>query len=147
MVAMSAPIRLPRLCSRVVACLALVLALACDEGNDDETTTTTSTSDSGGDDVCSDPEVAIAPCDGSCAFEPATVDCAAACQNIADQCSDPACEASDQCANQNQDVATCTLACEAIKGQTCGNVVFGCWHSAGATASCEYVGICYENNA
>ncbi len=132
----------------LLVCLALGLsASACDGGDGDESeseSTTTTTTSTTGDNACNDPMVATMECGSDCSFDPTTVDCMAACQNIADKCSDSACSASESCVGQNQDVATCAVACEATKGMTCTNIVFGCWDSQGATDNCEDVGVCVD---
>ncbi|MEZ4427288.1 MAG: hypothetical protein R3A51_06260 [Nannocystaceae bacterium] len=140
--------------------LALWPALACD-GDDgsttDASTTDASTSDAststdassssgdsgttaGGAGFC-DQSVAANMCGADCAFDPATVDCMAACEKIAEVCASGDCDVGDACTPANQDVATCQLGCNGSKSLSCPNVVFGCYAS---NATCEEVGLCVD---
>jgi hypothetical protein len=110
------------------------------------TDTTAADTTTGGEGPCGDPTMAAAPCGADCAFDPTTLDCMAACQNVADQCATTECSASDSCVGQNQDVALCVAACEGSKALTCPNIVLGCWATAGAM-NCEDVGVCVQDNS
>lgn len=79
------------------------------------------------------------PCEGDCSFTAAEVDCATACQNIADKCATAECDS--ECTGLNQDVATCTAACEGTKSMYCTNETFGCWATE---STCEGVGTCFD---
>ncbi len=83
------------------------------------------------------PANAATACGSNCAFDPATIDCAAACTNVAAVCAKGDCGA--QCTGLNQDVGLCTTACEATKTLSCTNVTFGCYASS---SDCTAVGSC-----
>ncbi len=88
------------------------------------------------------PDMAILTCDaGECAFDPAEVDCAAACANIAALCANNDCDA--QCSGLESDASLCSAACEGTKNLLCSNVVFGCYTS---NSSCDDVGTCVDAN-
>ncbi|MCR9165766.1 MAG: hypothetical protein ACE37F_07790 [Nannocystaceae bacterium] len=139
---------------RFLACLLLSSApVACDSDESDtgEDTmngsggqmTTDPTGDSGSPDEgrCA-PDMAIVTCDaGDCAFDPAEVDCAAACANIAALCASNECDA--QCSGLESDASTCAAACEGTKNLMCSNVVFGCYTS---NSGCDDVGACVDVN-
>ena len=88
---------------------------------------------------CSEAEAGL-PCGSDCVFDPASIDCAAACANVVAIC------ASDECAEYCQRVDTmaadpsmCALGCEGTKTLNCTNIAFGCY----ATSSdCAAVGEC-----
>ena len=148
---------------RLLSCLLLSSALvACDSDDSDTgddgmngsggqmtTDPTGDTNDDPTDDAggtpaegrCS-PDMAILTCDaGDCAFDPAEVDCAAACANIAALCANNDCDA--QCSGLESDAALCSAACEGTKNLMCSNVVFGCYTS---NSSCDDVGSCVDAN-
>jgi hypothetical protein len=80
-------------------------------------------------------------CDPDCSFDPTGIDCNAACTNVATVCANNECD--EQCTGVNQDVAQCTIACEATKGMYCSNVVFGCYAQ---NDECTAVGTCVNAN-
>lgn len=85
---------------------------------------------------------AILSCDqADCAFEPADIDCAMACANVATLCASNDCDA--QCMGMSDDPTLCGAACEASKGLNCSNVVFGCY---AMDATCDGVGGCVDAN-
>ena len=145
--------------------LLLVAALSltgCDEDDptpDDAAGTTTTdpapatdtapaTDDGGGDSSgaagqgrCA-PDQAVMTCDMTdCAFDPTTVDCAAACANIATLCAGNDCDA--QCTGLESDMTLCMAGCEGTKSLACSNVVFGCY---AMDSTCDGVGGCVDAN-
>ena len=80
---------------------------------------------------------ATAMCDGTtnCAFDPATVDCTAACNNIQALC-DSGC-AGEDAACEGFDVSACVPGCEGTKALACTNLTFGCY---AMSSDCDTVG-------
>ncbi len=82
----------------------------------------------------------IGTCSGECAFEPPSgIDCASACQNIADVC---ASGCAGQCEGITLDPTLCAAACEGTKDKRCTNLVFGCYDQ---NNTCDGVGNCVVN--
>ncbi|MBW2526593.1 MAG: hypothetical protein JRI23_20595 [Deltaproteobacteria bacterium] len=135
--------------------LSIPLALsvgACggDDDDDDDATTTatgtdtnTNTNTGSGGSISSgglcDGTNAAQPCGTNCPFDPATLDCAAACTNVAAICSNNDCDA--QCTGMEQDPTTCQAACNGTKTLNCTNLVFGCYAT---NTTCAGVGTCVD---
>ncbi|MGM0577879.1 MAG: hypothetical protein ACQEXJ_19290 [Myxococcota bacterium] len=117
--------------------LAMAMALGACDSDGDGTLSPGDFQDNG---RCSQ-DNAAQPCDGDCAFDPASIDCQVACQHVADVCASGECNA--QCDAQNQDVQSCISGCEGAKSFNCGNVTFGCWASSD---TCQGVSSCFLNN-
>ena len=134
-------------------CLSTALALgACDDESDDNSDPTTTAADGGdapadgGDGapasgVCAADQAAMMSGTVECVFEPADVDCAAACANIAAVCADNACD--ENCTGLESDMTLCSAACEGTKGLACSNLTFGCYAS---NSACNDVGACVDAN-
>ena len=136
--------------------LSLLLVPACDDDGDKSdsgdtagsttgdtagtTTDTTAGTTAGGDGACGD-KAAMMCAGADCPFDPMDIDCATACQNIADLCASGDCNVDEACTPANQDVGMCTIGCEGSKTFYCANLVFGCYS---ANAMCEDVGACVD---
>lgn len=84
-----------------------------------------------------EPSVAATTCAGDCAFDPASIDCTAACDNIAAICGTSACGV--QCEGQVTDPTLCGAACQGSRTLHCSNLAFGCYATStdcGAVEAC-----------
>jgi hypothetical protein len=92
----------------------------------------------GGSGYCSE-SGAVVMCDGAtnCAFDPATIDCMVACNNVGALCQS-GCSGS-MC--EGFDAANCSTGCNFAKNQACPNVTFGCY---AMSSDCDTVGSCIE---
>jgi len=89
--------------------------------------------------VCSADNAAMA-CGDDCSFDPATIDCNAACANIKTVCESGDCDA--ECQGMVTDTSTCAAACEGTKTLSCTNLVMGCY---AMNTECNAVGTCVND--
>lgn len=105
----------------LIACAATLLGTACELGEDDDEGGEHQQSSSSGSGACT---LAGQACGTACAFDPATIDCATACDHLASICAAGAC--GTLCTPLSQDLSACTTDCEAHKTEHCTNQAYGC---------------------